>query len=141
MLLNIREDVEPIYTINGLGDIYVVDEMYNGMFPMLFLGYSKQLDKMFTFNCSDVRLKDFVEYVVFETTFDMINRSVAFITDTVTLMREARECMIVIIDKESSYLSRHYFCDLKKVGENYIPKSGKFIFYNKDRINRLKIKD
>ena len=139
MLLNIREDVEPIYTISGLGDIYVVDEMYNGMFPMLFLGYSKQLDKMFTFNCSDVRLRDFVEYVVFETTFDMIDRSNNKSSDAVELMMEAsdkEELYLLIYDKEGfDILEKYKFDDLEDM---YIPKRNTHFRYNKELLNAKK---
>lgn len=139
MLFKIREEVKPIFNIKGIGEIYVVDSILYKKFPLMFLGYAPMLDKAFTFNCSDVINGCFVEYVMFETSFDMINRSNAKVSDAVDLMKEAsdkKELYLLIYDSDGfDILEKYNFEDLEAM---YIPKRKTYFRYNKEILSAKK---
>ena len=127
-------------TSKDLGEVYVVDEILNREFPLIFLGYSPKKDCMFTFNMSDFERDYYAEYVVFETSFNQINRSCNREIQAIELMYEAslnNDLYIFMVDTEGEIdFERTSFDELIK---NQIPKCGTYFKYNKDRINRLKI--
>ena len=140
MLFNIRNEVEPIFVTKDLGEVYIIDDIFNRGFPIIFLGYSTKKDCMFTFNCSDFERGYFAEYVVLETSFNQINRSCNREIQAIELLYEAslnNDLYILMLDKEGEV-------DFERIGfneliKNQIPKCGTYFTYNKDRINRLKI--
>lgn len=139
MLFNIREEVRPSLNIKGIGDLYIVDDILHKSFPTMFLAYAPMVDKMYTFNCSDMIKGCFVEYVMFETTFDMIDRSNNKSSDAVELMMEAsdkEELYLLIYDKEGfDILEKYKFDDLEDM---YIPKRNTYFRYNRELLNAKK---
>ncbi len=139
MLFNIREEVQPSFNIQGIGDVYIVYDILNKSFPTMFLAYAPMIDKMYTFNCSDMLKGCFVEYVMFETTFDMIDRSNGKISDAVDLMKEASdkgELYLLIYDKEGfDILEKYRFEELEDM---YIPRRNTYFRYNREILNTKK---
>ena len=140
MLFNIRNEVEPIFVTKDLGEVYVVDEILNRGFSIIFLGYSTKKDCMYTFNMSDFERNDFAEFVVFETSFNQINRSCNREIQAIELMYEAslnNDLYIFMVDTEGEVdFERISFDELYKSQK---PQCGTYFMYNKDRINRMKI--
>lgn len=139
MLFNIREEVRPSMNIKGIGDIYIIDDILHKSFSTMFLAYAPLVDKMYTFNCSDVIKGCFVEYVMFETSFDMIDRSNNKSSDAVDLMKEASdkgELYLLIYDKEGfDILEKYKFEDLENM---YIPRRNTYFRYNRELLNAKK---
>ena len=124
MLFNIREEVRPSLNIKGIGDLYVVDDILHKSFPTMFLAYAPMVDKMYTFNCSDMLKGCFVEYIMFETSFDMIDRSNNKTSDAVDLMLEASEkgeLYLLLYDKNNF--------DILEKCQN-IPNGDCFLYYH-----------
>ena len=139
MLFNIREEVRPSMNIKGIGDIYIIDDILHKSFSTMFLAYAPMVDKMYTFNCSDVIKGCFVEYVMFETSFDMIDRSNNKSSDAVDLMKEASDkggLYLLIYDKEGfDILEKYKFEDLENM---YIPRRNTYFRYNRELLNAKK---
>lgn len=139
MLFNIREEVRPSMNIKGIGDIYIIDDILHKSFSTMFLAYAPMVDKMYTFNCSDVIKGCFVEYVMFETSFDMIDRSNNKFSDAVDLMKEASDkggLYLLIYDKEGfDILEKYKFEDLENM---YIPRRNTYFRYNRELLNAKK---
>ena len=139
MLFNIREEVRPSMNIKGIGDIYIIDDILHKSFSTMFLAYAPMVDKMYTFNCSDVIKGCFVEYVMFETSFDMIDRSNNKSSDAVNLMKEASDkggLYLLIYDKEGfDILEKYKFEDLENM---YIPRRNTYFRYNRELLNAKK---
>ncbi len=139
MLFNIREEVKPLFNIDSIGDVYVVNDIFNKTFPHMFLAYAPMLDKMYTFNCSDVQKGAFIEYVMFETTFDMINRSSDKSSDAIDLMLEAsakEELYLLLIDRRGFQLLEKY--DFSELEDIHIPRRNTYFLYNKELLNKKK---
>lgn len=139
-MFNIREEVVPIFNIKEFGgDIYIIDDMFNKGFPAMFLGFAPDSNKMYTFNCSDVKKGKWAEYVVFETTFDMVNRSSSYVSDAREVMKEASAMnglYVYVVDSKGYYdveLNRY-----EDLYGNYIPKANTYYTYNKSNINSKK---
>lgn len=139
MLFNIREEVRPSMNIKGIGDIYIIDDILHKSFSTMFLAYAPMVDKMYTFNCSDVIKGCFVEYVMFETSFDMVDRSNNKSSDAVDLMKEASDkggLYLLIYDKEGfDILEKYKFEDLENM---YIPRRNTYFRYNRELLNAKK---
>jgi hypothetical protein len=139
LLFNIREEVQPSMNIKGIGDIYIIDDILHKSFSTMFLAYAPMVDKMYTFNCSDVIKGCFVEYVMFETSFDMIDRSNNKSSDAVDLMKEASDkggLYLLIYDKEGfDILEKYKFEDLENM---YIPRRNTYFRYNRELLNAKK---
>ena len=140
MMFEIRSEVEPVFTTKDLGDVYIIDDIFSKGFSLIFLGYSTKKDCMFTFNCSDFERNDFAEFVVFETSFNQINRSCNREIQAIELMYEAslnNDLYIFMVDTEGEIdFERISFDELYKSQK---PQCGTYFMYNKDRINRMKI--
>jgi hypothetical protein len=125
--------------IKGIGDIYIIDDILHKSFSTMFLAYAPMVDKMYTFNCSDVIKGCFVEYVMFETSFDMIDRSNNKSSDAVDLMKEASDkggLYLLIYDKEGfDILEKYKFEDLENM---YIPRRNTYFRYNRELLNAKK---
>ena len=139
LLFNIRNEVEPIFTTKDLGEVYIIDDILSRGFPIIFLGYSTKKDCMFTFNCSDFERGYYAEYVVFETSFNQINRSCNRELQAIELLYEAslnNDLYIFMVDTEGEI-------DFERIGFDKLyksqkPQCGTYFKYNKDRINRMK---
>ena len=141
MLFNIKNEVEPIFVTKDLGEVYVVDDILSRGFPIIFLGYSTKKDCMFTFNCSDFERGYFAEYVVFETSFNQINRSCNREIQAIELLYEAslnKDLYMLMLDKGGyEEFERVDYTDL--TGDQ-IPAIGTYFTYNRDKINQKKSK-
>ena len=141
MLFDIRPEVEPVFTLKELGDIYVIDDILNRGFPIIFLGYSPKKDIMLSFNCCDAMRGYYVEYVVFETSFNQINRSNNRELQAIELLYEAslnKDLYMLMLDKGGyEEFERVDFTDL--TGDQ-IPSIGTYFTYNRDKINQKKSK-
>ena len=141
MMFDIRNEVEPIFTTKDLGDVYIVDDILSRGFPIIFLGYSTKKDCMFTFNCCDAMRGYYVEYVVFETSFNQINRSNNRELQAIELLYEAslnKDLYVLMLDKGGyEEFERIDFTDL--TGDQ-IPACGTYFTYNRDKINQKKSK-
>ena len=141
MMFDIRNEVEPIFTTKDLGDVYIVDDILSRGFPIIFLGYSTKKDCMFTFNCCDAMRGYYVEYVVFETSFNQINRSNNREIQAIELLYEAslnKDLYMLMLDKGGyEEFERVDYTDL--TGDQ-IPAIGTYFTYNRDKINQKKSK-
>ena len=141
MMFEIRSEVEPVFTLKELGDIYVIDDMLNRDFPIMFLGYSPKKDIMLSFNCCDVMKGYYVEYVVFETSFNQINRSNNRELQAIELLYEAslnKDLYVLMLDKGGyEEFERVDYMDL--TGDQ-IPACGTYFTYNRNKINQKKSK-
>lgn len=141
MLFDIRPEVEPVFTLKELGDIYVIDDILNRGFPIIFLGYSPKKDIMLSFNCCDAMRGYYVEYVVFETSFNQINRSNNRELQAIELLYEAslnKDLYMLMLDKGGyEEFERVDYTDL--TGDQ-IPAIGTYFTYNRDKINQKKSK-
>lgn len=141
MMFEIRSEVEPVFTLKELGDIYVIDDILNREFPIIFLGYSPKKDIMLSFNCCDAMRGYYVEYVVFETSFNQINRSNNRELQAIELLYEAslnKDLYVLMLDKGGyEEFERIDFTDL--TGDQ-IPSIGTYFTYNRDKINQKKSK-
>ena len=139
-MFEIRDEVVPIFNIKELGgDVYIIDDMYNRGFPTMFLGYVPNSGKMYTFNCSDVKRGKWAEYVIFETSFDMILRSATGFSEAREIMKDAKELYIYVVDCRGYY-------DIEKnkyetLYDYYIPNSNTYFLYNRETISGKKKKD
>lgn len=141
MLFEIREEVEPVFTLKDLGEIYIIDDILNRGFPIMFLGYSPKKDRMYTFNLSDAMRDYYVEYVVFETTFNQIRRSNNYEIEAVELLYEASlndDLYLLMLDRGGYEELERY--DFKDLDVEYIPQRGTYFRYNRDKINSKKSK-
>ena len=131
MMFDIRNEVEPMFVTKDLGEVYIIDDIFNKGFPIMFLGYSTKKDCMFTFNCCDAMRNYYVEYVVFETSFNQINRSNNREIQAIELLYEAslnKDLYIFMLDKEGEIdFERISFNELIK---NQIPRCGTYFMYN-----------
>ena len=141
MLFDIREEVEPVFTLKDLGEIYIIDDILNRGFPIMFLGYSPKKDRMYTFNCCDAMRDYYVEYVAFETSFNQINRSNNRELQAIELLYEAslnKDLYMLMLDKGGyEEFERIDYMDL--TGDQ-IPACGTYFTYNRDKINQKKSK-
>ena len=141
MMFEIRSEVEPIFTTKDLGDVYIIDDILSRGFPIIFLGYSTKKDCMFTFNCCDAMRGYYVEYVVFETSFNQINRSNNREIQAVELLYEAslnKDLYMLMLDKGGyEEFERVDYADL--TGDQ-IPSIGTYFTYNRNKINQKKSK-
>ena len=141
MMFDIRNEVEPMFVTKDLGEVYIIDDIFNKGFPIMFLGYSTKKDCMFTFNCCDVMRDYYVEYVVFETSFNQINRSNNREIQAIELLYEAslnKDLYVLMLDKGGyEEFERVDFTDL--TGDQ-IPACGTYFTYNRDKINQKKSK-
>lgn len=141
MMFEIRSEVEPIFVLKGLGEIYVIDDILNRGFPIIFLGYSPKKDRMYTFNLSDAMRGYYVEYVAFETSFNQINRSNNREIQAIELLYEAslnKDLYVLMLDKGGyEEFERVDYADL--TGDQ-IPSIGTYFTYNRDKINQKKSK-
>jgi hypothetical protein len=135
-VFKIREEVKPIFNIKEFGgDIYIIDDLLNKKFPSMFLAYSPNNGKMYTFNCSDVSKGYWAEYIVFETTFDMINRSISYASNGRDVMKEASDSgglFIYMVDSSGSYDVEE--CKYEELYDCYIPRNNTYFLYHKDKI-------
>lgn len=141
MMFDIRNEVEPMFVTKDLGEVYIIDDIFNKGFPIMFLGYSTKKDCMFTFNCCDAMRNYYVEYVVFETSFNQINRSNNREIQAIELLYEAslnKDLYVLMLDKGGyEEFERVDFTDL--TGDQ-IPACGTYFTYNRDKINQKKSK-
>lgn len=141
MMFDIRNEVEPMFVTKDLGEVYIIDDIFNKGFPIMFLGYSTKKDCMFTFNCCDVMRGYYVEYVAFETSFNQINRSNNREIQAIELLYEAslnKDLYVLMLDKGGyEEFERVDFTDL--TGDQ-IPACGTYFTYNRDKINQKKSK-
>jgi hypothetical protein len=141
MMFDIRNEVEPMFVTKDLGEVYIIDDIFNKGFPIMFLGYSTKKDCMFTFNCCDAMRGYYVEYVVFETSFNQINRSNNRELQAIELLYEAslnKDLYMLMLDKGGyEEFERIDFTDL--TGDQ-IPACGTYFTYNRDKINQKKSK-
>ena len=141
MMFDVRNEVEPIFVTKDLGEVYIIDDILNRGFPIIFLGYSTKKDCMFTFNCSDFERGYFAEYVVLETSFNQINRSNNRELQAIELLYEAslnKDLYILMLDKGGyEEFERVDYTDL--TGDQ-IPSIGTYFTYNRDKINQKKSK-
>ena len=141
MMFEIRSEVEPIFTTKDLADVYIVDDILSRGFPIIFLGYSTKKDCMFTFNCCDAMRGYYVEYVVFETSFNQINRSNNRELQAIELLYEAslnKDLYMLMLDKGGyEEFERVDYTDL--TGDQ-IPAIGTYFTYNRNKINQKKSK-
>ena len=141
MMFDIRNEVEPMFVTKDLGEVYIIDDIFNKGFPIMFLGYSTKKDCMFTFNCCDAMRDYYVEYVAFETSFNQINRSNNREIQAIELLYEAslnKDLYVLMLDKGGyEEFERIDFMDLTGV---QIPACGTYFTYNRDKINQKKSK-
>ena len=141
MMFDIRNEVEPMFVTKDLGEVYIIDDIFNKGFPIMFLGYSTKKDCMFTFNCCDAMRNYYVEYVVFETSFNQINRSNNREIQAIELLYEAslnKDLYVLMLDKGGyEEFERVDYMDL--TGDQ-IPACGTYFTYNRDKINQKKSK-
>ena len=141
MMFDIRSEVEPVFTTKDLGDVYVIDPILYHNFLIMFLGYSTKKDCMFTFNCCDAMRGYYVEYVVFETSFNQINRSNNREIQAIELLYEAslnKDLYVLMLDKGGyEEFERVDYTDLTGA---QIPSIGTYFTYNRDKINQKKSK-
>lgn len=141
MMFDVRNEVEPIFVTKDLGEVYIIDDIFNRGFPIMFLGYSTKKDCMFTFNCCDAMRGYYVEYVVFETSFNQINRSNNREIQAIELLYEAslnKDLYMLMLDKGGyEEFERVDYTDL--TGDQ-IPAIGTYFTYNRDKINQKKSK-
>lgn len=141
MMFNVRNEVEPIFVTKDLGEVYIIDDIFNRGFPIMFLGYSTKKDCLFTFNCCDAMRGYYVEYVVFETSFNQINRSNNREIQAIELLYEAslnKDLYVLMLDKGGyEEFERVDYTDL--TGDQ-IPSIGTYFTYNRDKINQKKSK-
>ena len=141
MMFEIRSEVEPIFVLKELGEIYVIDDILNREFPIIFLGYSPKKDRMYTFNLSDAMRGYYIEYVAFETSFNQINRSNNREIQAIELLYEAslnKDLYVLMLDKGGyEEFERVDYADL--TGDQ-IPSIGTYFTYNRDKINQKKSK-
>ena len=141
MMFNVRNEVEPIFVTKDLGEVYIIDDIFNRGFPIMFLGYSTKKDCLFTFNCCDTMRGYYVEYVVFETSFNQINRSNNREIQAIELLYEAslnKDLYVLMLDKGGyEEFERVDYADL--TGDQ-IPSIGTYFTYNRDKINQKKSK-
>ena len=141
MMFEIRSEVEPVFTTKDLGDVYIIDDIFSKGFSLIFLGYSTKKDCMLTFNCCDAMRDYYVEYVVFETSFNQINRSNNRELQAIELLYEAslnKDLYMLMLDKGGyEEFERIDFMDL--TGDQ-IPACGTYFTYNRDKINQKKSK-
>ena len=141
MMFEIRSEVEPIFVLKELGEIYIIDDILNRGFPIIFLGYSPKKDRMYTFNLSDAMRGYYVEYVAFETSFNQINRSNNREIQAIELLYEAslnKDLYMLMLDKGGyEEFERVDYTDL--TGDQ-IPAIGTYFTYNRDKINQKKSK-
>lgn len=141
MMFDIRPETEPIFTTKDLGDVYVIDPILYRGFLIIFLGYSPKKDRMYTFNLSDAMRGYYVEYVVFETSFNQINRSNNRELQAIELLYEAslnKDLYMLMLDKGGyEEFERVDYTDL--TGDQ-IPAIGTYFTYNRDKINQKKSK-
>lgn len=142
MMFDIRNEVEPMFVTKDLGEVYIIDDIFNKGFPIMFLGYSTKKDCMLTFNCCDVMRDYYVEYVVFETSFNQINRSNNREIQAIELLYEAslnKDLYVLMLDKGGyEEFERVDYMDL--TGDQ-IPSIGTYFTYNRDKINSKKSKN
>ena len=141
MMFEIRSEVEPIFVLKELGEIYVIDDILNREFPIIFLGYSPKKDRMYTFNLSDAMRGYYIEYVAFETSFNQISRSNNREIQAIELLYEAslnKDLYVLMLDKGGyEEFERVDYTDL--TGDQ-IPAIGTYFTYNRDKINQKKSK-
>ena len=141
MMFEIRSEVEPIFVLKELGEIYVIDDILNREFPIIFLGYSPKKDRMYTFNLSDAMRGYYIEYVAFETSFNQISRSNNREIQAIELLYEAslnKDLYVLMLDKGGyEEFERVDYADL--TGDQ-IPSIGTYFTYNRDKINQKKSK-
>ena len=141
MMFDVRNEVEPIFVTKDLGEVYIIDDIFNRGFPIMFLAYSTKKDCMFTFNCCDAMRGYYVEYVVFETSFNQINRSNNRELQAIELLYEAslnKDLYMLMLDKGGyEEFERVDYTDL--TGDQ-IPSIGTYFTYNRDKINQKKSK-
>lgn len=141
MMFEIRSEVEPVFTTKDLGDVYIIDDIFSKGFSLIFLGYSTKKDRMYTFNCCDAMRDYYVEYVVFETSFNQINRSNNREIQAIELLYEAslnKDLYMLMLDKGGyEEFERIDYTDL--TGDQ-IPACGTYFTYNRNKINQKKNK-
>ena len=141
MMFEIRSEVEPVFTTKDLGDVYIIDDILSKGFSLIFLGYSTKKDRMYTFNCCDAMRDYYVEYVVFETSFNQINRSNNREIQAIELLYEAslnKDLYMLMLDKGGyEEFERIDYTDL--TGDQ-IPACGTYFTYNRNKINQKKNK-
>ena len=141
MMFDIRPEVEPIFVLKELGEIYVIDDILNRGFPIIFLGYSPKKDRMYTFNLADAMRDYYMELVVFETSFNQIDRSNNRKLQAIELLYEAslnKDLYMLMLDKGGyEEFERVDYTDL--TGDQ-IPSIGTYFTYNRDKINQKKSK-
>ena len=141
MMFEIRSEVEPIFVLKELGEIYIIDDILNRGFPIIFLGYSPKKDRMYTFNLSDAMRGYYVEYVAFETSFNQINRSNNREIQAIELLYEAslnKDLYVLMLDKGG--YEEFEKVDYTDLTGDQIPSIGTYFTYNRNKINQKKSK-